>query len=267
LFESSSPGTGKTSLAKLIVNNLDCDYLYINASDKGGVDFVREQIIPFVSSMGFKQYKVVILDESDYMSPNAQAALRNCMETFSKSSRFILTANYKERMIEPIRSRCQNYEIIPPSKKEIALRMVDILKKENIEYTNEDLALIVNTHYPDMRATIYTINKNIRDGKLCIDEESHVLKNFKVKILEYLKMNDRKDAFKSIRQLLLDEGMRDYSAVFKLLYDEVDNYAKGHIADSILVIAEYHYRDSFCVDKEINFAAMIVELLKTIHST
>ncbi len=266
LFECANPGTGKTSLAKMIVNKIDCDYLYINASDKGGVDFIRTDIIPFVSSMGFKSYKIVILDEADYCSPQFQAALRNCMETFSKSSRFILTANYKERLLEAIRSRCQCFEIIPPSKKDVAIRMVEILKNENIKYKNDDLALIVNAHYPDMRATINTMNKNIINNELKLDEESNVIKNFKNRLLEYLKMNDTKEAWKSIRQLLLDEKMKDFSNVYRLLYDSVDEYAKGHIADAILVIAEAQNKDVLVVDKEICMAACLVELLRTIHA-
>ena len=111
-------GTGKTTLAKLIVNQIDCDYLYINASDENNVDTVRTKIKTFASSIGFKKWKVVILDECDYITPNAQAALRNLMEVFSSHCRFILTCNYLERMLQPIVSRCQTYNISPPSKKD-----------------------------------------------------------------------------------------------------------------------------------------------------
>ena len=121
-------GGGKTTLAKIIVNNVDCDYLYINASDERNIDVVRDKLKTFASSIGFKSMKVVILDESDYMTPMAQAALRNLMETFSKHCRFILTCNYVEKIIDPIQSRCQTYKIIPPSKKQDALHAKNILE-------------------------------------------------------------------------------------------------------------------------------------------
>ena len=123
-------GTGKTTLAKIITKNIDCDYMYINASDENKVDDVRNKIKTFASSVGFKSLKVIILDECDYLTPNAQAALRNLMETFSKHCRFILTCNYVERIIDPIQSRCQSYKVIPPSKKEVAQQMVHILTEE-----------------------------------------------------------------------------------------------------------------------------------------
>ena len=112
-------GTGKTTLAKLITKSISCDVLSINASDESGVDTIRNKVKGFVSTVGFKDLKIIILDEFDFMTPNAQAILRNLMETFSKKSRFILTCNYIDKVIEPIRSRCQEFQIIPPNKKEI----------------------------------------------------------------------------------------------------------------------------------------------------
>ena len=123
-------GTGKTTLAKILVKNIECDYLYINASDENNVDTVRNKVKQFASTVGFKDMKVIILDECDYITPNAQAALRNLMETFSKHCRFILTCNYVERIIDPIQSRCQPYKIVPPSRKEVAQQMVNILDSE-----------------------------------------------------------------------------------------------------------------------------------------
>ena len=121
-------GTGKTTLAKLLVSNVDCDQMYVNASDENNVETVRNKIKMFASSVGFKDLKVIILDECDFLTPNAQAALRNLMETFSKHCRFILTCNYVERIIDPIQSRCQSFQIIPPSKKEVAIHISKILK-------------------------------------------------------------------------------------------------------------------------------------------
>jgi replication factor C small subunit len=120
-------GTGKTTLAKLIVKSIDCDYMIINASDENGVDTIREKIKSFSSSMGFKPFKILILDEADYLTANGQAALRNVMETFSGHCRFILTCNYVDRIIPPIQSRCQAFQIIPPTKKDVAIQISNIL--------------------------------------------------------------------------------------------------------------------------------------------
>ena len=123
-------GTGKTTLAKLLVKNIECDYMYINASDENNVDTVRTKVKNFASTIGFKDMKIIILDECDYITPNAQAALRNLMETFSKHCRFILTCNFVERIIDPIQSRCQSFQIIPPSRGEVAKHTHDILISE-----------------------------------------------------------------------------------------------------------------------------------------
>lgn len=266
LLFAGKAGTGKTTLAKIIKDNIDCDSLYINASDKGGVDFIRTDIIPFASSMGFKSSKIVVLDEFDYSSPQFQAALRNTMETFSKTTRFILTCNHIERIIEPIRSRCQVFRIYPPSKKDIALRIVEILKTENITFNIEDIALIIDSHYPDIRQCINTCQKNSMNNELLIDKEATIESDYKLKLLELLKMHSKKDAYKSIRQLLLDNGLRDYSEIYTLLYEKVDEFAKGKTAEVILAIANSQYQDAFVIDKEINFAAACIEILKIIHS-
>ena len=147
-------GTGKTTLAKLLVNNIECDYLYINASDENNVETVRTKVKQFASTMGFKDMKIVILDECDYITPNAQAALRNLMETFSKHCRFILTCNYVERIIDPIQSRCQSFQIIPPDRKQVATHLSDILSKESVQYELDDIVTIVNSGYPDIRRVI-----------------------------------------------------------------------------------------------------------------
>ena len=154
-------GTGKTTLAKIVVNNIDCDYMYINASDENKVDDVRNKIKTFASSVGFKSLKVIILDECDYLTPNAQAALRNLMETFSKHCRFILTCNYVERIIDPIQSRCQSYKVVPPSKKEVAIHTSNILNTEGVTYDNNDIVTMVNSSYPDIRRIINAVQSKI----------------------------------------------------------------------------------------------------------
>ena len=252
-------GTGKTTLAKIITSNIDCDYMYINASDENKVDDVRNKIKTFASSVGFKSLKVIILDECDYLTPNAQAALRNLMETFSKHCRFILTCNYVERIIDPIQSRCQSYKVVPPSKKEVAQQMVNILKEENCQFELDDIALIVNAGYPDIRRVINSAQRQIIDGKLTIDTSSVIQNNYKLQLLEMLsngsKLND-------IRKLIADNSISDYSEIYRLLYDEVDNYGKGKQAECIMNIAEAQFQDVNVVDKEINFMSLIIRIMR-----
>ena len=257
-------GTGKTTLAKLLVNNIECDHLYINASDENNVDTVRTKVKSFASTIGFKDFKIIILDECDYITPNAQAALRNLMETFSKHCRFILTCNFVERIIDPIQSRCQLFEIIPPSKTEVAQRLNEILEEEEINYELQDLKILIDSNYPDIRRTINSAQRNVVNLQLKLDTISIIQNDYKLKLLEILKIEDKKNAFKNIRQLLADNQVRDFADLFRLLYDEVDTYGKGHIAECILIIAKYELSDGQVIDKEINAMAMIIELLGVI---
>jgi len=168
-------GTGKTTLAKLIAKNLNCDLLYINASDERGIDTIRDKIIPFASSMSFNDVKIVILDEADYITPQAQATLRNTIEACSATTRFIFTCNYLERIISPLQSRCQTFEITPPSKGDVLDTLKNILANEGIE-ANESIAMkVIDTHYPDIRKIINTIQGSIVEGQIKIDDNS--LKN------------------------------------------------------------------------------------------
>ena len=254
-------GTGKTTLAKLLVNNIECDYLYINASDENNVETVRTKVKQFASTMGFKDMKIVILDECDYITPNAQAALRNLMETFSKHCRFILTCNYVERIIEPIQSRCQSFQIIPPDRKQVATHLSDILSKESVQYELDDIVTIVNSGYPDIRRVINSSQRQVVKGELVVDKSTIIQNDYKLKVLELLKQ-DKKSAFNGIRKVLLDSKVTDYAELFRLLYDNIEEYAKGHLAEVILVIAKYELSDAHVVDKEINAMAMIVEILQ-----
>tara|TARA_R100000388_G_scaffold93967_1_gene79831 strand:+ start:673 stop:1611 length:939 start_codon:yes stop_codon:yes gene_type:complete len=262
-------GTGKTTLAKLLVNNIDCDYLYINASDENSVDTVRNKVRSFASTIGFKDMKVIILDECDYITPNAQAALRNLMETFSKHTRFILTCNYVERIIDPIQSRCQPFQIVPPSRKEVAVHLSDILKNEEVTYEVDDVATLVNGGYPDIRRVINFAQRQVVDGKLSINQDNLVAVDLNVnvfssQIVNVLKTKDKKDAFTTIRKMLADNQISDFADLFRLLYDEVDDYGKGHIAECILIVSKYQLSDAQVVDKEINAMAMLIELLGVI---
>ena len=257
-------GTGKTTLAKILVKNIECDYLYINASDENNVETVRTKVKNFASTMGFKDYKIIILDECDYITPNAQAALRNLMETFSKHCRFILTCNFVERIIDPIQSRCQSFQIIPPSKKEVAKHIHDILLKENVMSDMKDLKVLIDSGYPDIRRVINAAQRNVVKGRLKLDTTSIIQNDYKLKLLKILKTQDKKNAFKEIRQLLLDNKITDFADLFRLLYDDVDDWGKGHVAECILIIARYELSDGQVPDKEINAMAMIIELLGVI---
>ena len=257
-------GTGKTPLAKLLVKNIECDYLYINASDENNVDTVRTKVKNFASTIGFKDMKIIILDECDYITPNAQAALRNLMETFSKHCRFILTCNYVERIIDPIQSRCQSFQIIPPSKQEVASHLYNILHDEGVDFQIDDIKVLVNSGYPDIRRVINSSQRNVVNGKLKLDTSSILQNDYKLKLLKILKTQNKKTAFKDIRQLLADNKITDFADLFRLLYDEVDDWGKGYVAECILIISRYELSDSQVVDKEINAMAMLIELLGVI---
>ena len=255
-------GTGKTTLAKLIAVNLDCDLLYLNASDENNIETVRDKIRSFSSSIGFRKWRLVILDESDYMTSNAQAALRNLMETFSKNCRFILTCNYVEKIIDPIQSRCQTFLVVPPSKKDVAVHMSKILTSENVTYTPEDLVAVINSGYPDIRRVLNACQRQVIDGTLVIDKQSSIEAGYMDKILTILtNLSDKKKAFTEIRQILADSKVRSFDGLYTFLYDNLDVYAVGHIGPVILIIAEAQYNDTNVVDKEINVAAMFVKLL------
>ena len=262
-------GTGKTTLAKLLVNNIECDHLYINASDENSVDTVRNKVRSFASTIGFKDMKVIILDECDYITPNAQAALRNLMETFSKHTRFILTCNYVERIVDPIQSRCQPFQIVPPSRKEVASHLYNILHEEGVDFQIDDVGTLVNGGYPDIRRIINFAQRQVVNGKLSIEQDNLVAIDLNINVfcsqlVNVLKTQNKKDAFVTIRKMLADNKITDFADLFRLLYDEVDDYGKGHIAESILTIAKYQLSDAQVVDKEINSMAMLTELLGVI---
>jgi len=254
-------GTGKTTLAKLLVNNIDCDYLYINASDENSVEVVRDKVKNFASTLGFQEMKIIILDECDYITPNAQAALRNLMETFSKNCRFILTCNYVERIIDPIQSRCQSFQIVPPDRKQVAQHLSNILDNENVKYELDNIVTIVNGGFPDLRRVINASQRQVVNGELVIDEGMSIQNDYKNQVLEILKTQDKKNSFKNIRQLLADSKVTDFSDLFRLLFDTVDDWGRGHVAECILILAQYQQSDAVVVDKEINIMAMFVEII------
>jgi DNA polymerase III delta prime subunit len=255
-------GTGKTTLAKLIVKSIECDYMIINASDENGVDTIREKIKNFSSSMGFKPFKVLILDEADYLTPNGQAALRNVMETFSAHCRFILTCNLVDKIIEPIQSRCQTFQIIPPTKKDVAIQISKILKAEEIEFDVKDLVPIIDSAYPDIRKVINTCQSNSFKGKLKVDTQNILENDYKIKVIDILKSDDNKrNKYMNIRQTLIDSKANDFTELYTLLYDKVDEYAGENTANTILLISEGVYKSALAIDKEIIAAATLIQIL------
>ena len=256
-------GTGKTTLAKLIVKNLDCDYLYINASDERGIDTIRDKVTSFASTASFKSLKVVILDEADFLTINAQASLRNVIETFSRSTRFILTCNYIERIIDPLQSRCQTLKIVPPSKVEVAKHLAWILGEENISFIVDDIKNIVNQFYPDLRKMLNTIQLSIIDNKLSVDKSVLVSNNYMNSLLKELK--SKKPNWRELRKIIINSGVNDFEELYRFLFDNVSEYASGKEGSVSIILNEHLYQANFRIDKEINISsalAKIVEIIK-----
>lgn len=256
-------GTGKTTLAKIIINSIDCDAMYINASDENNVDNVRTKIKDFASTVGFSDRKVIILDEADYLTHNSQAALRNIMETYAFATRFILTCNYIEKISEPLYSRCQCFEVSPMQKKDVAIHLKNILHTENVKHTMDDLGYIVNTYYPDIRKILNFAQQSVLDGEIKIEELNSAIFNTKKQLIDILKNeSNAATAFQKIRQLVADSGVRHFEELYQLLFDSVDEYAPKQQSAAILIVAEYLYQSSMVVNKEIVFMACIAKLLE-----
>ena len=258
-------GTGKTTLAKLIVKSIECDYMIINASSENNVDTVRTKITNFASSMGFKPFKIIILDEFDYMTHNAQAILRNLMETFSGHCRFILTCNYVEKVIDPIQSRCQSFQIVPPTKKDVAIQVSNILKSEGVQFDIKDLVPIIDASYPDIRKVINACQMNSIKGVLKVDTKNLLEGDYKTKIIDILKSSDdKRNKYMKTRQALIDSRATDFTDLFTMLYDKVEEYAAGNTANVILELAEGQKNMFLSIDKEIPTAATLIKILNII---
>ena len=255
-------GTGKTTLAKIIVKNIDCDHLYINASDERGIETIRDKVSGFASTMSFKPLKVVILDEADFLTIMAQASLRNVIETFSRSTRFILTCNYIERIIDPLQSRCQTLKIVPPSKLDIVKHLKKVTDKENIKVHVNDLATIVNNNYPDVRKMLNTIQVSTQDNQLKLDKDTLVESNYQNKIFKELK--EKKPNWITIRQIVADSNVKDFEGLYRFLYDNSSEYASGREGMIAFYINEYSYQSNFRIDKEVNCMALISKIIETI---
>lgn len=257
-------GTGKTSLAKLLTKGINCDMMYINASDQSGIDDVRIKIKNYACSAGFKPLKVIILDEADRLSRDAQGALRNMLETYSIHTRFILTCNYIEKMIAPISSRMQTFEIKPVSKKEVAIRLVEILTEENVTFSQEDIVFIVSTYYPDIRKVINFAQQSTIDNKIKISKQNAVESDMLNKLIDLLKIPTKPGVFDEIRQMTTEFDADSLETVYRYLFDKVEDYAKGKEALIIFELADSIYQQGLVIPRvrDITFLACIYKILK-----
>ena len=264
LLLTSNPGTGKTTLAKIIANDiLNCDYLYINASDENGVDTIREKVIGFSQTMSFNGgLKIVILDEADFLGKAAQAILRNVMESYSSTTRFILTGNYKHRIIPALQSRCQSLSL-HTSLKDVLRRCMEILKKENIEIPEEqkkNLVELVKTHYPDIRKCINELEKYSKSGILNI-----IAKKDTNEILYRIWDNMKGNRTMETRKFLIENEElfdSDHESLLKdllnYIYDQ--NTCETLKKQMILIIAEHLFRMVHVADREICCMACLLQM-------
>ena len=257
---AGTAGTGKTTLAKLIVKNIKCDYLYINASDENGIDIIRDKVKTFASTSTFQPLKVVILDEADFLTQPAQAALRNLIEEYSITTRFVLTCNYIERLIEPLQSRCEIHLLKPPSKADVARHIcTNILDVEKVEYKIEDVAVVINEYSPDVRSIIKVLQQFSQSGKLVLADTNN---NWVKKLVEILKKRE-KDAWYQVRQLVADNQVDDFQIAFRYMFDNLAEFSYGHDAELSIILDDFIWRSGVVPDKEINFAACIAKILET----
>jgi DNA polymerase III delta prime subunit len=263
LLFAGKPGAGKTTLAKILVKNIDCDYLYVNATDERSMDVMRDKVGAFAAAGSFKPLKVVILDEATHILQASQVILLNMMETYSLTTRFILTGNYPERLIEPLRSRCQEFDLSPPSKKVIAEHIDNILTTEGIEHTVEDVVTIIKKFYPDFRKIINNCQKYTVDNILTLDKSIDSTDDYKEKVVAELKKPSSK-SFNNIRQIVANTDLDDFEDLYRFLYDQLDEYAEGNEGMVIIILEEYLYHSTFRLDKEINLMACISKILETI---
>jgi replication factor C small subunit len=264
----SPPGQGKTSLAKIIVTEiLDCVYLYINASDENGIDTIRTKIMGFATTKSIDgKLKVVILDEADGLTQQAQQALRNCMEEYSNNVRFIITANYRYKVIPAIQSRCQDYDITPSIDGAIK-KVVEILIAEKVTVDAEQKVKLINlirNVYPDLRRIINLVSKNIVDGKLNIQQLNQGL-DFAQGVLN--KVLEGADVTSIRRHIIENDSLynRDYHGLLKDLFNAVDGDEKLSTdivkkRKFMIILAEHMYRHTMVMDPEINCYAALVAL-------
>ena len=263
---TGTAGTGKTTVAKALCKMLNLDYIIINGSEESGIDTLRNKIKQFASSVSLEGgYKVVILDEADYLNPQStQPALRGFIEEFSANCRFILTCNFKNRIIEPLHSRCSVVEFaIPKGQKQVmAAKMMErlghILTNEGVSYEEPVLAELIMKYFPDFRRTINELQRYGVSGKI----DSGILINVNDvsvgNLMNHLKVKD----FRKMRQWVADNIDIEPAAMFRKLYDSSTEYIDPQsIPQLILILADYQYKDSFVADHELNMVACLTEII------
>ena len=262
LLFSGSAGIGKTTLAKILFNQLeinDLDILEINASRENNVDTVRDKIINFIQMIPFGDFKVVLLDEADYLSPNAQAALRGVMEEYHHTSRFILTCNYPNRIIPALHSRCQGFHIEKVDITEFTARVATILVEENIDFDLDTLDTFVKATYPDLRKCINTVQMNSMDGKLHTPEKGDTGEaDYKIEMVGLFKAGKISEARKLVCSQARPEEMED---IYRWLYDNITLFGDDAKQEKAVLIIKQGLVDHTLVsDAEINLAATLIRL-------
>ena len=267
LLFSGAPGTGKTTLAKVLINMLDIDeydVLEINASRENSVDSVREKITGFVQTMPFGQFKIVLLDEADYISPNGQAALRGVMETYANTARFILTCNYPNKIIPALHSRCQGFHIERIDHTEFTARVATVCVEEKIEVDIDTLDSYVKATYPDLRKCLNLVQMNTIDGKLVKPQESDsATADYRLAVVDLFKQGKILDARKLLCSQVRPEEMDE---LFRWMYDNLELWGdtQEEKDKAILIIAKGLRNIPMVADQEINLAATLVELCQNL---
>ena len=265
LIFSGAAGIGKTTLAKVLLNELgveEYDILEINASRDNNVDTVRDKIVNFVQMIPFGPFKCVLLDEADYLTPNAQAILRGVMETYSSTSRFILTCNYPARIIPAIHSRCQGFHVEKTDQVEFTARVATILVKENIEFDLDTLDTYVKVTYPDLRKCINTVEQNITNNTLLAPTQSDIGQtDYKVEMVELFKAGKIREARKLICSAVRPEEIEE---LYTWMYRNLELFGKDEdTMDSALLIIKQGLLDHpLCADGEINLSGTLVKLAR-----
>lgn len=266
LLFAGTAGIGKTSLAKIICKSiLECQYLYINASDENGIDVIRTKVTNFSRTKSFDGgIKCIILDETDGLSQDAQRALRNTMEEHAELTRFILTANYKHRVIDPLQSRCQSFDLTPPVNMCVD-RLRDILLREEIIYDNDSdkLEKFVKHCYPDLRKCINEIQKNIIDKTLSFDNLTKIKDQF---VESIYKIVQQKLTLKARKKVIENEHVfnGDYPELLRGLFNHIHDQKMDDMkkAAHMVIVSEHIYRSAFVIDPEINFYTCLIELTR-----
>jgi replication factor C small subunit len=264
LLLSGSAGIGKTTLAKVLINEIgieEYDVLEINASRTNSVDDVRDKITNFVQMIPFGPFKVVLLDEADFLSPNAQAALRGVMEEYHSTARFILTCNYRSRIIPALHSRCQGFHVERTDLTEFTARVATILVDEMVDFDLETLDVYVKVTYPDLRKCINLVQQNVHDGKLNSPSKGDEgTADWKFDMVELFNAGKIQEARKLLCGKIREEEMEE---VYRWLYDNIAIFGDEELQNkAILIIKQGLVDHTICADAEINLAATLIRLSK-----